>query len=199
MSDQLGLLPHSRQEFASRAYWDDFFVQWKKNGGADAKSFEWYGAWSDIFPVIQLHSITTVSAAPRVLVVGCGNSDLSERMYDSGFKDVTSIDFSQIVIDEMKAKTQSKPGLEFLLMDMLNLETSWTDSFDLVVDKGALDALMGDDDTASADNAAKMIGEIGRVLRKGGRYLVSNRTHKHSAKENTSKNNAPTDVLWEFY
>jgi hypothetical protein len=30
-----------------------------------------------------------------VLVVGCGNSELSAQMYDDGFTDITNIDFSK--------------------------------------------------------------------------------------------------------
>ena len=40
----------------------------------------------------------------RILVVGCGNSPFTAALYDDGFKDVTSIDFSPTVIKAMAAR-----------------------------------------------------------------------------------------------
>ena len=48
----------------------------------------------------------------KMLVIGCGNSELSERMCFDGFKDVDSIDFAESAIAQMKARTPrfDKPG-----------------------------------------------------------------------------------------
>lgn len=79
----------------------------------------------------------------NVLVVGCGNSRLSENMYDVGMKNIINIDLSSIVIQQMSVKNKNRKEMQFLKMDMLNME--FEDSkFDAVVDKGTLDALMSD-------------------------------------------------------
>lgn len=36
---------------------------------------------------------------------------MSEKLYDDGNKDITNIDFSEIVIEQMKAKYANKSGL----------------------------------------------------------------------------------------
>lgn len=79
----------------------------------------------------------------NVLVVGCGNSRLSENMFDVGMKNIINIDLSSIVIQQMSSKNKNRKEMQFLKMDMLNME--FEDSkFDAVVDKGTLDALMSD-------------------------------------------------------
>ena len=41
----------------------------------------------------------------RMLVIGCGNSELSEKMCHDGFKEVDSVDTSESVIAQMSART----------------------------------------------------------------------------------------------
>ena len=37
----------------------------------------------------------------QILVPDCGNSRPSEHLYDSGFEDITNVDFSKVVISDM--------------------------------------------------------------------------------------------------
>jgi len=58
----------------------------------------------------------------KILMIGCGNSPLSEEMYDQGYKNIISIDISGIVIDQMQTKAD-KDGrkLVYLEMDATNM------------------------------------------------------------------------------
>jgi 2-polyprenyl-3-methyl-5-hydroxy-6-metoxy-1,4-benzoquinol methylase len=47
----------------------------------------------------------------RTLVVGCGNAEFSENLYDDGFKDITNIDLSSQVISFMKSRVKEKGEL----------------------------------------------------------------------------------------
>ena len=38
----------------------------------------------------------------EILVIGCGNSELSEMLYREGYHYITNADFSEVVIEEMK-------------------------------------------------------------------------------------------------
>lgn len=40
----------------------------------------------------------------NILMVGCGNSRLSEDMFDDGFTTLTNIDVSRVVIEQMIAR-----------------------------------------------------------------------------------------------
>ena len=70
-----------------------------------AVPFEWYSEWAQLRPLLRAAvgadapggaaATPDVPAGGRVLVVGCGNSELSAQMYDDGFVDITNIDFSK--------------------------------------------------------------------------------------------------------
>lgn len=80
---------------------------------------------------------------------------------------MTNIDFSDAVIEEMRLKNSRRREMQWLVMDMTCMESFDADSFDVVIDKGSLDALMSVDDQESRVAAVKMFGEIMRVLDRG--------------------------------
>ena len=65
-----GLLPSSFDEFRSLQFWDKFFVT------RGQEPFEWYGEWRQLRPLM----LPVVRAAASILVIGCGNSNLSADM-----------------------------------------------------------------------------------------------------------------------
>ena len=72
--------------------------------------FEWYSEWAQLRPLLRAAVGADAQPPPpgraahggRLLVVGCGNSELSAQMYDDGFTDIVNIDFS-------KARPRSTP------------------------------------------------------------------------------------------
>ncbi|CAI7919250.1 unnamed protein product [Closterium sp. NIES-54] len=129
----MDLLPSSADEFRSREYWDRFF---RKRRG---KAFEWYGEWHELKPLLLRPECCgaahraggDASNAPplQILVVGCGNSELSAQLHDHVALPhapggrvpavITSVDFSTVVIDEMKRKNDAaRPNMKWHVMDM---------------------------------------------------------------------------------
>lgn len=156
------LLPRTDAQFRSSKFWDKFFE------AREGNAFEWYGKLQHILP------FTTGRVAPtdRVLVVGCGNSELSADLYDTGVTRVTNIDYSAAVIEDMRAQHQEKrPDMDWRVMDMRDLSAFGDGSFDVVFDKGSFDALVATNDTAAEEDAARMLSEIARTLVPGGRYF----------------------------
>ena len=49
-----------------------------------------------------------------ILMVGCGNSKLSQQMFEVGYKNIVNIDISPAVIEQMKT---ASPNMEWLVMD----------------------------------------------------------------------------------
>ncbi|KAG6613770.1 methyltransferase-like protein 13 isoform x1 [Phytophthora cinnamomi] len=165
------LLPRRAEDFRKQEYWDQFF---QRRG---EQAFEWYGDFASLRPGLQAllglpddappSLLRRLKAKVRVLVVGCGNSALSAELAADGFCDLLSVDFSARVIDEMRRK---HPALRWQEMDMTDMRALGAASFDLVVDKGALDALMAEDTPEVREDATRMLREVRRVLAPGGRY-----------------------------
>ncbi|KAM5148382.1 eEF1A lysine and N-terminal methyltransferase isoform 2-T2 [Mantella aurantiaca] len=114
-----------------------------------------------------------------VLVVGCGNSELSERLYDAGCQNLTNIDVSEVVIRQMNERNaKRRPLMTYQLMDAT--QTTFPDShFQAVLDKGTLDAILPDTEEQTVETATKLLVEIGRVLQYGGRYLCVSLAQGH--------------------
>jgi ubiquinone/menaquinone biosynthesis C-methylase UbiE len=104
-----------------------------------------------------------------VLVLGCGNSLLSEKMHlKMGLTKITSIDFEESVIKKMIHR--EKP-IEYQVMDMLHM-TFADGSWDYALDKGSLDALCADATPETASKVVQYFNEVIRVLNpKGGTYI----------------------------
>lgn len=170
----MDLLPRSPGEFGSARYWERFFRQ------RGQRPFEWYGAFPELCPVLRKY----VRPRDKVLVVGCGNSELSEQMYDVGMcEDIVNIDINDTVIHQMQERSRSKrPKMSYLLMDVLQMDFPAA-HFQVVLDKGTLDAILTDEEEATLDKVHKMFGEISRVLQVGGRYLCVSLAQAHVLKK----------------
>nr|XP_020727620.1 methyltransferase-like protein 13 isoform X2 [Odocoileus virginianus texanus] len=119
----------------------------------------------------------------QVLVVGCGNSELSEQLYDVGYQDIVNIDISEVVIKQMKERNASRrPRMSFLKMDMTQMEFPDA-SFQVVLDKGTLDAVLTDEEEKTLQQVDRMLAEVGRVLQVGGRYLCISLAQAHVLKK----------------
>lgn len=157
----MSLLPQDHSEFRTKQYWDDFFTK------RENVAFEWYGDYKEL----SGHIGKTCKKEDTVLVIGCGNSNFSSDFYDQGYHNVTNLDFSELVIQEMVAKNLARDKMVWDVGDMTNLNKYASNSFDIVFDKGALDALMSTDSPDTKEMALKMFEEITRVLKPNGRYI----------------------------
>uniref|UniRef100_A0A7C9A0M1 Methyltransferase domain-containing protein n=1 Tax=Opuntia streptacantha TaxID=393608 RepID=A0A7C9A0M1_OPUST len=129
-------------DFTSKENWDKFFTI---RGSDD--SFEWYAEWPHLkTPLLSLLRSSTPSSESerslQILIPGCGNSRLSEHLYDAGFHGITNIDFSKVVISDMlRRNVRDRPDMRWRVMDMTQMQFA-DGTFDVVLDKGGLDALM---------------------------------------------------------
>eukprot|EP01033_Poteriospumella_lacustris_P000051 gene51-32_t len=157
----MDILPSSHTEFSSKAYWEKFFQL------RGQESFEWYGSFQEIYPLLQRSLFPDV----KVLVIGCGNSNFSSDLYDQGYQSIVNVDFSELVIQEMKIKNMFRSEMQWDIGDMTDMHMYDAASFDVVVDKGALDALMSTPTPELREKAKKMFEEIQRVLKPNGKYV----------------------------
>ena len=77
-----------------------------------------YGEYPELCGVLHKY----IKPQDKVLVVGCGNSQLSADMYDVGYHNLVNIDISETVVKQMKEKnSQQRPEMQFQKMDVLNV------------------------------------------------------------------------------
>ena len=74
--------------------------------------------------------------------LGCGNSSLALELYNNGFKNIVNVDYSPVVISNMQRKYKALEGVEWIVMDARDMMEFPAASFDVVLEKGTLDALL---------------------------------------------------------
>ena len=150
--------------YSSKDYWES---RYQEVGGFH----EWYFSYDNLQPLLVNH----ISADDSVLEIGCGDSPLLTGMLASGhIGKLHAIDFSKSIIEKV-VEDQSKvaplsAGITYLEMDARSLiydEETW----DRVIDKGTMDAMLCDKVTGFANGRALM-SEACRVLRKASGTVV---------------------------
>ncbi|KAI3459692.1 hypothetical protein Pfo_016355 [Paulownia fortunei] len=172
-------------DFTRKENWDQFFTL---RGGDD--SFEWYAEWPQLQSLLTTHLLFPSSVRPesaeaptpdvaevRILVPGCGNSRLSEHLYDAGFRNITNVDFSKVVISDMlRRNVRERPGMKWRVMDMTSMQFA-NETFDAIVDKGGLDALMEPELGPRLGNL--YLSEVKRLSKAGGKYICLTLAESH--------------------
>ena len=114
-------------------YWNERYV--------DEEHFEWFGQFAMFKQVLN----ECVPRHHRILMLGCGNSRMSEDMYADGYERIVNIDYSAVCIEKMRLKCGERmAAMSWLVMDINEL-TFEDASFDCVLEKGTLDALLVDE------------------------------------------------------
>ncbi|KAE8234633.1 hypothetical protein CF326_g322 [Tilletia indica] len=161
-------------EFQTLEYWDR---RYRAKAAQGEQVFEWFKGYAEIKDTIN-ELIPDKDA--RILMLGCGNSGLSADMAADGYSKITNLDFSVVVIDQMKEK---HPEQDWRVMDVRELkehanELGGEGSWDVIIDKGTLDALMAEkgsvwspSDSVLANVAAEVEGVLALLKPETGRFL----------------------------
>ena len=142
------------QGYAKKEYWNERFTHSDSN-------FDWYVDWDQL----SKYFIPILNQDSNILMVGCGNSKMSNQMYLSNYKKIINIDISDVVIQKMKIQY---PEMDWQEMDATKM-TFEDNYFDCVIDKGTLDAIMCGNDPVPPEN---LIKEMHRVTKKGGSFCI---------------------------
>ncbi len=116
-----------------------------------------------------------ISKESKILIVGCGNSTLSEDLYLDGYQNIYSIDLSKNVIKIMNDRKKDM-NINCKLIVILDEVMDARDIkypnkyFDLVIEKTTIDTLICMTDPFL--NMALMMNEIQRVLKIGSFCLI---------------------------
>ena len=160
---------HKRMNpYGEPTYWDERYEQGRKEHGQNY-SFDWYVGPDKIANVLELH--IGENRGKRILVLGCGNSRLSEVLFDLGYRNIVSVDTSAVVVSQMQFRYIDREGMEFMVGDAMKLDTFPDCSFDVIVDKGCIDCIFCS--YRSIDNALLAYREACRLLTPGTGIFLS--------------------------
>ncbi|XP_029400139.1 EEF1A lysine methyltransferase 4 isoform X2 [Mus pahari] len=125
-------LPEKNFQYRQVQYWDQRYKD-----AADSGPYEWFGDFASFRALLE----PELCPEDRILVLGCGNSALSYELFLGGFPNVTSVDYSPVVVAAMQVRYAHVPSLRWETMDVRALDFP-SGSFDVVLEKGTLDAML---------------------------------------------------------
>ena len=169
-------------KYGTVEYWNERYTD-------DTEPFEWYQNFEGLKQYLKPFLVAKHN--PKVLHVGCGNSKLSEDLYQFGIRDIVNIDISAVVIARMQNVYSRKPELKFWTVDVTSMNIPSV-SMDIVIDKGLFDSLLCGD--GALKMVSKMLLEVARVLRPGGVFLLLS----HGEFDNRAVYLKNSDLAWEL-
>eukprot|EP01107_Rhizomastix_libera_P003679 TRINITY_DN16344_c0_g1_i1.p1 TRINITY_DN16344_c0_g1~~TRINITY_DN16344_c0_g1_i1.p1 ORF type:complete len:255 (-),score=44.11 TRINITY_DN16344_c0_g1_i1:13-777(-) len=157
-------------EYSKPEYWEKRYV---KESAQQGFRYDWLAPFRLLKPVLESN---LPDKKAKILLVGCGNSTLSEDMAQLGYTALISTDISPTVIASMKKQWIERSGanqssITWEVQDYKKL--SYPDkSFDVVLDKATLDAFLAEEcDMLSNASVRCSLSESYRVLRPGGVFV----------------------------
>jgi SAM-dependent methyltransferase len=84
-------------------------------------SFDWYVDPKKIAPILELHIGIENDRGKKIMIFGCGNSKLSEVLYDLGYRSITSVDTSTVVVSQMQYRYKNREGMDFMVADVMKV------------------------------------------------------------------------------
>ncbi|KAG9395231.1 Methyltransferase [Carpediemonas membranifera] len=146
-------------DYSTASYWDMRYL----NDQADKQE------WLITPEALDEHLVPLLSQESEILVIGCGNSELSAYLYNQGYMNITNVDFSAVVIAEMRERYVNLPSMAHHVMNIARLDFS-DEEFDVVIDKGTTDSIFCGGDSFIRANA--VFQEVHRVLKPDGLYYM---------------------------
>jgi hypothetical protein len=114
----MDFLPKDQRQLQDKSYWKEFFEYDRFKEG-----FEWYASFEDLQTYLKQH-IKEQDSVQKVLVPGCGNSDLSLKLLtnlDVKNLSVESIDYEDQIVKKMEDEKPKNMPLSFKVGDCTDL------------------------------------------------------------------------------
>ena len=75
-------------DYGDPAYWDERYNRDKDS------MFDWLEDYSSLKSILKKY----LNPKSKILIIGCGNANFSEDLYDDGYHNIWNIDISSVVI-----------------------------------------------------------------------------------------------------
>ncbi|MGK3752331.1 MAG: SAM-dependent methyltransferase [Bacillariaceae sp.] len=180
---------NAKSLFGTKEYWDELY---QGRGDFPSDEYQWYFGFEKYGKLVMEN---LPSKNEEILLPGIGNDPILLDLLQKGYTKLTASDYSEYAIerqidllsyerypfsteeeeieeedhdnDSTKGNDRTRPTL-LLQMDARKMKSMWTNKFDAIIEKGALDAihLSGD------GNFERAVKEFERTLKPGG-ILIS--------------------------
>jgi len=161
-----GKLPATNSVYNKKSYWDDRYK--------DEREFDWLGdfeGFRSLFTRFVPNSQQQLQ--PSILILGCGNSKLSRQLWDAGYRNLVSSDYSEVCIanQERWHREEGYTGIVWKVIDMTDMSDIKDGSYDVVVEKATLDAFYVEESSPwqtspeTVEKVDKCLSEISRILK----------------------------------
>ena len=147
-------------EYGEKEYWEQRYAKEDAN-----HLFDWYMPYECFSSTLRTY---LKKKATRVLYLGCGLSEVPEKLHGDGFTNVTAVDFVPRIVAQMAQRNREREGLMFQLADISDTHTTLPEA-DVIVDKGMLDSVICV--KHSAEHTKQARENIYAALAPGGVYL----------------------------
>ncbi|ETN70798.1 methyltransferase domain protein, partial [Necator americanus] len=160
----------NNHQYACREYWNERFLE--------EEQFEWLADF-DAFKHLVLPHLKLDS---RILHVGCGSSQMSVQLYNMGYKNITNVDYSEVLVDSRRS---SFPNMKWICDDIRSLASIPSGSFDVVIEKATLEALLVTEKSpwnpsdVALETIDSVFESIARVLTGDGIFISISFTQPH--------------------
>jgi len=155
----------AKSAFGTKEYWDEVY---QGRGDFPADEYTWYFGFDEYQRIVQEHVPDKDTA---ILIPGIGNDPILLDLLQKGYSNLTATDYSKHAIErqvDLISYQYSEDAVELRHMDARQMDQSWTDRFDVIIEKGALDAIYLSGD-GNLELTAK---EFERILKPAG-VLIS--------------------------
>lgn len=153
---------NARSAFGTKQYWNDVYTGM---GDFPQDEYSWYYGWEIIKPFFTK---AVPSKDARILLPGIGNDGILLDLWKSNYRNLVAFDYSEHAVerqhDLLTWEPQALEHVQVLQRNAKDLDEDWTDSFDAILEKGALDAIYLSGD----GNVEQAVAEFERVLKPGG-------------------------------
>ncbi|KAJ3066514.1 hypothetical protein HDU98_010167 [Podochytrium sp. JEL0797] len=200
-------------QFASQEYWESRYASESTlDPTHPISTFEWVKGWSFYGPTLS--PLIPTPTTP-ILHLGCGNSRFAVDMLEqSGFTHHTNVDYSASVVETMRrAFVPYKDTIKWVVADIFELnKTIEENAFEVVVDKGTLDAFLTafpDDDPWDPSEeqwelVRKYMAQVHRVVKPGGIFVHITWAQPHFRKKFCEVTGMQVEVKrvgtdWEYF
>ncbi len=90
------------KHYSKKAFWDGYY---EKNG---SQTYDWLQSYTQLKDIFRIMFKSSVKLEDRVILdMGCGTSNILEKLYQDGHKKLIGIDFSETIINKMNQQYAS--------------------------------------------------------------------------------------------